>query len=344
MQCAYAMSEVLTIANLTDAHAKLRTWKAGQRADFGSHEGSALPTFQAAFDKLIASGVAPEAVRGALAAQKVDFVLTAHPTEAQRQTILRKQKRVVELLEEYDRLSTAGTPGELQHCVGLIRRELTSAWRTSSVRRTKPTAEGEARNGMAVVEETLWSAVPEHYRRIDRLLQRNGMERSPPTPPPCPSRRGWAATATATRTSPRTARVVALLRSRAAEFYYRDVDALLYELSHTGPVTDEMAALVAQSIAFSHDPAVKPAASSNKVFSAHPAYGVAKHFHTGVPEDEPYRIVLMAVRAGSARRARGPSGCTWRAAAAPMTRRRRPPSPTTTTCTGAPPSSSPRSR
>ena len=136
VQCAYAMSEVLTIANLTDAHAKLRTWKACQRADFGSHEGSALPTFQAAFDKLIASGVAPEAVRGALAAQKVDFVLTAHPTEAQRQTILRKQKRVVELLEEYDRLSSAGTPGELQHCVGLIRRELTSAWRTSSVRRS----------------------------------------------------------------------------------------------------------------------------------------------------------------------------------------------------------------
>ena len=298
VQCAYAMSEVLTIANLTDAHAKLRTWKACQRADFGSHEGSALPTFQAAFDKLIASGVAPEAVRGALAAQKVDFVLTAHPTEAQRQTILRKQKRVVELLEEYDRLSSAGTPGELQHCVGLIRRELTSAWRTSSVRRTKPTAEGEARNGMAVVEETLWSAVPEHYRRIDRLLQRNGMEALPADAAPVSisSWMGGDRDGNPNVTAHTTRRVVALLRSRAAEFYYREVDALLYELSHTGPVTDEMAALVAQSIAFSHDPAVKPAASSNKVFSAHPAYGVAKHFHTGVPEDEPYRIVLMAVR------------------------------------------------
>ena len=297
VQCGVRDVRGAPIANLTDAHAKLRTWKACQRADFGSHEGSALPTFQAAFDKLIASGVAPEAVRGALAAQKVDFVLTAHPTEAQRQTILRKQKRVVELLEEYDRLSSAGTPGELQHC-GLIRRELTSAWRTSSVRRTKPTAEGEARNGMAVVEETLWSAVPEHYRRIDRLLQRNGMEALPADAAPVAisSWMGGDRDSNPNVTAHTTRRVVALLRSRAAEFDYRDVDALLYELSHPGPVTDEMAALVAQSIAFSHDPAVKPAASSNKVFSAHPSYGVAKHFHTGVPEDEPYRIVLMAVR------------------------------------------------
>ena len=190
-------------------------------------------------------------MRGALAAQKVDFVLTAHPTEAQRQTILRKQKRVVELLEEYDRLSSAGTPGELQHCVGLIRRELTSAWRTSSVRRTKPTAEGEARNGMAVVEETLWSAVPEHYRRIDRLLQRNGMEALPADAAPVSisSWMGGDRDGNPNVTAHTTRRVVALLRSRAAEFYYREVDALLYELSHTGPVTDEMAALVAAFVA-----------------------------------------------------------------------------------------------
>ena len=48
-----------------------------------------------------------------------------------------------------------------------IRSEQLAAWRTSSVRRSKPTSEGEARNGMSVIEETCWDAVPEHYRRQD---------------------------------------------------------------------------------------------------------------------------------------------------------------------------------
>ena len=54
-----------------------------------------------------------------------------------------------------------------------------AAWRTSNVRRSKPTAEGEARNGLMVIEETCWDAVPEHYRRLDRALRRIGQ---PPVP------------------------------------------------------------------------------------------------------------------------------------------------------------------
>ena len=40
------------------------------------------------------------------------------------------------------------------------------------MRRQKPSAEGEARNGMMVIEETCWDAVPEHYRRLERALAR----------------------------------------------------------------------------------------------------------------------------------------------------------------------------
>ena len=246
LECAAVCGEILNHANMTDAHAKLTTWKLCQRADAGAHEGSSLPTFQAAYDKMTKeAGVAPEAVRSALATQKVDLVLTAHPTEAQRRTILLKQKRTVNLLEEYQRLSEGnGTPGELEQMAGMIKRELLSAWRTSSVRRSKPTAEGEARNGMAVIEETLWKAVPDHYRRIDRLLERNGLSALPHDAAPLQisSWMGGDRDGNPNVTSAVTRRVVTLLRSRAAEFYYKEVDALLFELTHTGPITHEMRA------------------------------------------------------------------------------------------------------
>ena len=98
VECAAVCAEMLHHANLTGAHATQRTWKACLRADTdGSalHEGSSLPTFQAAFDKHVRAGLQPEALRAALCAQKVDLVLTAHPTEAQRRTILLKQKRTL---------------------------------------------------------------------------------------------------------------------------------------------------------------------------------------------------------------------------------------------------------
>ena len=58
----------------------------------------------------------------------------------------------------------------------------------------------------------------------------------------------------------------------------------------------EMRALVEKSVAYAaDDPSLKPA-GSKKVFTANPNFGVAKNFQTGVPDDEPYRIVLMAIR------------------------------------------------
>lgn len=182
MSCSSLCAEILSHCNLAESHDSLKTWKACLRADTSGshqHEGKSLPTFQAAFEKMVNAGVAPADIREALMTQKVDVVLTAHPTQAQRRTILLKWKRIVELLEEHELLTAKGTPGELHRHAELIQRELRSAWRTSSVRRSKPSAEGEARNGMAVVEGTLWKALPEHYRRIDMLLLRNGLPALP---------------------------------------------------------------------------------------------------------------------------------------------------------------------
>ena len=143
-------------------------------------------------------------------------------------------------------------------------------------------------------QETLWRAVPEHYRRIDRLLQDNDMAPLPADAAPVriSSWMGGDRDGNPNVTAGVTGRVVALLRSRAAELYYGEIDTLLFELTHNGPISEEMRALVQASAAAAEDGPER----GNKFFTPHSGYGVAKIFQTGVPEDEPYRIVLMALR------------------------------------------------
>ena len=84
-----------------------------------------------------------------------------------------------------------------------------------------------------------------------------------------------------------TSKVVTLMRARAADCYYREVEKLLFELSHTGPVTSEMAAEVAKYTA---------GAPGGKVFPHQGGYGVHWTFQSGCQADEPYRVLLMALR------------------------------------------------
>ena len=184
LSSAQLFGELIGQANLASSVQTIRSWKANLRADAGFQvDRSAgavvgIPTFRSAFDSLFAKGHSAERIRDAIVGQHIELVMTAHPTEAQRRTILKKNQQIVELLAQYDKNELL-TPGEISDLKDGLRAEQVAAWRTSNVRRSKPSPEGEARNGMMVIEETCWDAVPEHYRRLDRSLARIGQ---PPIP------------------------------------------------------------------------------------------------------------------------------------------------------------------
>ena len=295
---AQLFGELMCQANLAIAQQTVRSWKANLRADVGFQVDRTagavvgIPTFKSAFDGLLQSGLQPSQIRDAILKQDVELVLTAHPTEALRRTILKKHQRIVELLSEYDKRDIL-TPGEIWELKDKIRSEQLAAWRTSGIRRSKPSAEGEARNGMMVIEETCWDAIPEHYRRLDRSLARMGQ---PPIPhDACIVRistwMGGDRDGNPNVTSEVTKKVNTLMRCRAAILYSQDVEKLLFELSHTGPISAEMASEVER-----HTGPRDPEAPRGKIFLQDPDYGVHWNFQTGCPEDEPYRVLLMAVR------------------------------------------------
>ncbi len=108
----------------------------------------------------------------------IDFVLTAHPTQATRRTLLTKYAAIATLLGTRER--TDLSPYAKKHVEEDLERLILSCWRSNTVRRVRPSPVDEARAGLAVIEDVLWQAVPIHLRTVDEALIKIG---APPTPP-----------------------------------------------------------------------------------------------------------------------------------------------------------------
>lgn len=113
-------------------------------------------------------GIAKDAIYDALSSQKIEIVLTAHPTEVNRRTMLRKHKRVREILAELDRPDLSLY--ERKQLNQQMRAEVCSIWESDSLRRSKPTPVDEAKFGIAIVENCLWEAIPSFLRKLDDVV------------------------------------------------------------------------------------------------------------------------------------------------------------------------------
>ena len=125
--------------------------------------------------------------------------MTAHPTEIMRRTLQQKYNRIAETLAERDRPDL--TRLERETLVERLRREITAAWETEEVRRERPSPLEEVRSALTVFEETIWDAIPQYMRSLDRVLRATTSRGCRSTRRPSGSVRGSAAIATAIRTS-----------------------------------------------------------------------------------------------------------------------------------------------
>jgi phosphoenolpyruvate carboxylase len=123
-------------------------------------------------------------------------VLTAHPTEARRRTLLVALRRLAALLERLD--DPRLTPAEDGEIRRRLREEITILWRTSDLRTVVPSPLDEVRTAMAFFDATLFTLVPRLYRAMDAALDDR------------PTRGGPAADSGQTGTRP--PRVAAFLR------------------------------------------------------------------------------------------------------------------------------------
>ncbi len=225
---ARAFAHFLTLANIAEQHHRIRR-RRHYLADRAASEqpGSLAETFR----RLVAGGVAPDALRDAVQRLSIGLVLTAHPTEVSRRTILLKHNRLAAALAERDRPDL--TRLEQEEVLASLRRTIFELWETDEVRRDRPSPLDEVRWGLAVFEQTLWDAVPRYLRALDRAL-RLQFGRSLPddvVPVRFGSWMGGDRDGNPNVTAAVTLRACLMARWVAAGLYLGEIDALRAELS-----------------------------------------------------------------------------------------------------------------
>lgn len=113
-------------------------------------------------------GVAAEQMADLLRDLRIELVLTAHPTEAKRRTILSKVERIAKTLRAIH-LSNP-LPHEHEALLGVLRAEITALWLTDRARTTRPTVADEVKTGLYFVETIFWEALPRIYDELEAAL------------------------------------------------------------------------------------------------------------------------------------------------------------------------------
>jgi len=101
----------------------------------------------------------------------IGIVLTAHPTEVKRRTLIQKYHKITEILEERDLLKNY--PSKLKILDKKLFDELTIIWNTDDIKRSRPSPFDEARWGLAIIEDSLWDTIPKVYRRLNSIFVQN---------------------------------------------------------------------------------------------------------------------------------------------------------------------------
>jgi phosphoenolpyruvate carboxylase len=128
-------------------------------------------TFCHVISEAAAAGVTAEEIQALLGRARVRPVVTAHPTEAKRVTVLEIHRRIYRLLYELE--SPRWTRRERDNLIDSLRGEIDLLWLTGELRMEKPTVEQEIAWGLHFFDETLFDRVPDMLENLRHALHRH---------------------------------------------------------------------------------------------------------------------------------------------------------------------------
>jgi phosphoenolpyruvate carboxylase len=159
------------LANLAEDRHHIRRRVIHERAG-DQQEGS----IDVALARLRWAGVSPKTIAHTLAQSHVSPVLTAHPTEVQRKSILDAERGIAVLLTDRDAIKAralpkdALAPRELAANEVQIRARVLQLWQTRLLRFTKLTVADEIENALSYYEATFLRQIPKLYAGLEREL------------------------------------------------------------------------------------------------------------------------------------------------------------------------------
>jgi phosphoenolpyruvate carboxylase len=129
--------------------------------------GTAPESLAAALENLAKAGISPEAVREKLSRGRIAPVLTAHPTEVRRKSILDRESHIARLLDQREHAQD-GARIDIDEA---LRAEITTLWQTRMSRPTKLIVQDEVENALSYFPTTFIPVLPALYERWEKQLR-----------------------------------------------------------------------------------------------------------------------------------------------------------------------------
>ncbi|WP_338560655.1 phosphoenolpyruvate carboxylase [Acinetobacter sp. KS-LM10] len=222
-----AFSHFLNFANIAEQYHVVRS----RRRDEFDTQAPSANVLDPLFTKFKKQQISAEVLYKQICELSIELVLTAHPTEVSRRTLIQKYDGINNCLSKFDQQKL--TPKQRAVVLEELKQLVCSAWQTDEIRQHRPTPIDEAKWGFTTIEQTLWNAIPKFIRELDTLVQDN-CEKTLPldiAPVRFASWMGGDRDGNPNVTHQVTQEVLWLSRWKAADLYLRDIEDLRWDLS-----------------------------------------------------------------------------------------------------------------
>ncbi|WP_089969477.1 phosphoenolpyruvate carboxylase [Lihuaxuella thermophila] len=160
------------LVNIAEQNHRVRRHRHYRRSETGEIQPHSI---ESAVRQLKEKGLTADEVEEILHFLSLELVITAHPTEAVRRTVLDIHHRIAEEMMRLDHPYITDSEREeiRQKLIG----EVCTLWQSDELRLRKPTVIDEVRNGLYYVDETLFDVLPQVHKELERCLEEYYPER-----------------------------------------------------------------------------------------------------------------------------------------------------------------------
>ena len=222
-----AFTHFLNFANIAEQYHVVRRRRQSEFDDTAESPNPLVPLFE----KFKQQEISADTLYQQICELTIELVLTAHPTEVSRRTLIQKYDGINNALSKFDQQKL--TPRERQAVLADLKQLISSAWQTDEIRQHRPTPIDEAKWGFTTIEQTLWNAVPKFIRELNGMVEQQCGQNLPLNIAPVrfASWMGGDRDGNPNVTHNVTQEVLWLSRWKAADLYLRDIENLRWELS-----------------------------------------------------------------------------------------------------------------
>ncbi|TDL31252.1 phosphoenolpyruvate carboxylase [Jeotgalibacillus sp. S-D1] len=165
-QVIRAFSIYFHIINIAEQNHRIRRFRQYQLAEDGAIQPASI---ESAVAYIKENNFSPEVIQQVVNDLSIELIITAHPTEATKRTVLEVQKRISLLLRDFDNPSL--TKKERRKLDDSLFNEITALWQTDELRHRKPTVLDEVKNGLYYFDQTLFNVLPAIHQELEDKLE-----------------------------------------------------------------------------------------------------------------------------------------------------------------------------